>query len=105
MRCYRQYTDRKQDMWPDLNKVHIDATTGYGNDRLFLRFETYTPDFSHFELDVDDTGWKKVGQRWTWFLQSGQNTICVRAVNKMGVRGKPSWIIINYADAPLKDYV
>jgi len=94
------HTDRPRDMWPDLNKVKIDAVSGFGNDRLFLRFETYTPNFSHFEADVDDTGWKKVGERWTWLLQSGKNTIRVRAVNKLGAKGYPSTAVLNHADAP-----
>jgi len=102
-RNHSWHTDRPQDMWPDLNKAHIDVTQGFGNDRLFLRFETYTPNFSHFEINVDDTGWKKAGERWTWLLQSGRNTLRVRAVNKLGARGKHSVIELNHADAPLED--
>ena len=104
-RQYSWHTDRPRDMWPDLNKVHVDATSTLGNDRLFLRFETYTPNFSHFEVNVDDTGWKAVGERWTWLLQSGRNTLNVRAVSKLGVKGKPSSFIINHADAPFDDYL
>ncbi|MBT4482161.1 MAG: transglutaminase domain-containing protein [Candidatus Latescibacteria bacterium] len=104
-RNYSWHTDRPRDMWPDLNKVHVDAASGFGNDRLFLRFETYTPNFSHFEVDVDDTGWKKVGERWTWLLQSGRNTFRVRAVNKLGAKGKPSRVILNHADAQLGEYI
>jgi len=99
-RHYSWFTDRPRDMWPDLNLVHVDAVSGFGNDRLFLRFETYTPNFSHFEVDADDTGWKKVGERWTWLLQSGKNTLRVRAVNKLGAKGKPSVFVVNHGDAP-----
>ncbi|MDP2982534.1 MAG: transglutaminase-like domain-containing protein [Candidatus Latescibacter sp.] len=99
-RQYAWHTDRPQDMWPDLNLVHVDATQGFGNDRLFLRFETYTPNFSHFEVNADDTGWKQTGERWTWLLQSGRNTLKVRAVSKLGVKGKPSSFVLNHADAP-----
>lgn len=99
-RQYSWHTDRARDMWPDLNKVHIDATQGLGNDRLFLRFETYTPNFSHYELNVDDTGWREAGERWTWLLQSGRNTLEVRAVSMLGVKGKPSSFVVNHADAP-----
>ena len=99
-RQYSWHTDRPRDMWPDLNKVHVHITSGFGNDRLFLRFETYTPNFSHYEVDVDNTGWKEVSDRWTWLLQSGRNTLRVRAVNKLGAKGKPSPIILNHADAP-----
>jgi len=97
------HTDRPRDMWPDLNTVHIDAVSGFGNDRLFLRFETYTPNFSHFEVNVDDTGWKRVGERWTWLMQSGRNTILARAVNKLGAKGQPSAAIVNHADAPFAE--
>jgi hypothetical protein len=99
-RQYTWHTDRPRDMWPDLNTVHVDMTQGFGNDRLFLRFETYTPNFSHFEVNVDDTGWKEVGERWTWLLQSGRNTLEVRTVSKLGVKGKPSSFVVHHADAP-----
>ncbi|MBT4483348.1 MAG: transglutaminase domain-containing protein [Candidatus Latescibacteria bacterium] len=102
-RHYSWHTDRPRDMWPDLNKVHVDAAQGFGNDRLFLRFETYTPNFSHFEINVDDTGWKKVAGRWTWLFQSGMNTLRVRALNKLGAKGKYSSVVINYADAPFAE--
>ena len=98
-RQYSHHTDRPQDMWPDLNRVHVDAVSGFGNDRLFLRFETYTPNFSHVEVNVDDTGWQQVGERWCWLLQSGKNTLKARAVTMQGVAGKPSEIVLNKADA------
>ncbi len=103
-RQYTWHTDRPRDMWPDLNLTHVDATTAFGNDRIFLRFETYTPNFSHYEVNADDSGWQKVGERWTWLMQSGRNTLEVRAVNKLGAKGKPSRFIVNYADAPFADY-
>ena len=99
-RNHSWHTDRPRDMWPDLNKVVIHANSGVGNNVLTLRFETYTPNFSHFEVDADGTGWEEVGERWKWFLQSGKNTLRARAVSKMGVKGKPSMIVLNHADAP-----
>jgi hypothetical protein len=102
-RQYSWFTDRPRDMWPDLNLVQVDATQGFGNDRLFLRFDTYTPNFRHFEIDVDDSGWRKVGARWAWLLQSGRNALRVRAVNRLGATGRPSSFIINHADAPFAE--
>jgi hypothetical protein len=103
-RQYSRFTDRERDMWPDLNTVHIDAVSSYGNDCLYLRFETFTPNLSHFEVDVNDTGWKKVGEQWVWLLQSGKNTLRARAVNKRGVKGKPSVVVLNHADVPFDSY-
>jgi hypothetical protein len=99
-RQYSHFTDRARDLWPDLNRVHVGATSGAGNDVLFLHFETYTPNFSHFEVDVDETGWTKTDSRWAWHLQSGRNTLRVRAVSRMGVAGKPSRIVLNHVDQP-----
>lgn len=104
MRQYTWFTDRPRDIWPDLNMVHVDATSAHSNKYLYLRFETYTPNFSHFELDENDSGWKKIdGDRFTWVLASGKSTLRVRAVNKQGVRGKPSSFEIYRTDVPLKD--
>ena len=103
-RQYSWFTDRPCDMWPDLNFVRIHATSGYSNKFLYLYFETYTPNFSHFEVDENDTGWKKINsERWTWVTVTGKNTLRVRAVNKLGGKGKPSLIEINRDNVPLKD--
>ncbi|MFC1528337.1 hypothetical protein ACFL5B_00355 [Candidatus Latescibacterota bacterium] len=101
---YKWYTNRTRDMWPDLNTVHIHATQGYGNDRLFLNFETYTPNFSHFEVNADDTGWESVEDRWTWLFVPGKNKLLVRSVNKLGVGGKPSRIVVNHVVMPLNEW-
>ncbi len=104
-RQYSWHTDRPRDMWPDLNLVHVDATTGFGNDRIFLRFETYTPNFSHFEIDLDDAKWRKIGgDRYSWLFVPGKNRLRVRAVNKLGAKGKPSCFVINHGNAPLGKY-
>ena len=39
------------------------------------------------------------GDRRVWLLQSGKNTLRVRAVNKLGAGGKPSVFVLNHADA------
>jgi hypothetical protein len=97
---YSRYTDRARDLYPDLNRVHVDATSSIGTDRLFLFFETYTPNFSHFEVNPDEKGWIQTKDRWTWYLQSGENTLQVRVVTKLGVKGKPSRFVIHHADVP-----
>ena len=88
----------------NLNLVHVDMTSAFGNDRLFLRFETYTPNLKSFEIDVDDTGWKEVGERWTWLLIPGKNTVRVRAINKSGLEGKPSKFVVNHVIMPLNEW-
>ncbi len=104
-RQYTWHTDRERDMYPDLNRVYVDATQGFGNDRLFLRFETYTPNFSHYEVNHNDNGWVNVADHWTWFLGAGRNELRVRAVSKLGVKGYPSRILLNHANNPLGEYM
>lgn len=99
-RHYSRHTDRPQDIWPDLNLVHVDVTSGFASDRLFLRFETYTPNFSNFEARQNGGEWREVPDRWVWLLGSGKNTLEVRSVNKLGNKGKESSITVNYADVP-----
>ena len=99
-RQYSHHTDRPQDMWPELNRVHIHATSMEATDRLALTFETYTPNFSHYEVNPDDTGWREAPSRWLWLLQSGRNVLQVRAVTERGVKGKPSVIELNRTNVP-----
>lgn len=103
-RQYTWHTDRPRDMWPDLNLVQVHASVAHDNKFLYLQFETYTPNFSHFEIDENDSGWKRVdSDRWTWVLTSGKNTLRIRAANKLGAKGKLSYFEVYRADVPLKD--
>ncbi|MGH7945754.1 MAG: hypothetical protein ACREF9_12200, partial [Opitutaceae bacterium] len=84
--------------------VHVTASQGYGNDRLFLEFETYTPGFSHFEISADAGAWKIVDERWTWLLVPGRNTLLIRAVSLAGNRGKPARLAVNRVAVPLHEW-
>jgi hypothetical protein len=95
-RQYSHHTDRPQDMWPELNKTRIHATSGGGEAQLFLRFESYTPNFSHYEVQREDSVWSVTKDQWVWRLHPGKNTLKVRAVNEMGVKGKPTLIELNH---------
>lgn len=90
-RQHSWYTDRPRDMWPDINLVYVHAISKPADNSLELLFETYTPNFSHFETNENKTTYKKVeGNKWSWNLNKGKNTLWVRAVNKLEVKGKPS---------------
>ena len=101
---YSWHTDRPRDMYPDLNTVHISAAQGYGNDRLFLQFETYTPNFCHYEVNCDEGGWQSAGDEYAWLLVPGKNALKVRAVSKLGVQGKPSSVTVNRVVVPMKEF-
>ncbi len=101
---YSVFTDRPRDLYPDLNTVHITATQGYGNDQLYLQFETYTPNFSHYEVSLDDGPWEETADSYVWLLAPGKNTIQVRAASKLAVKGKPASLAINHVLMPHKEW-
>jgi len=105
MRHYSHHTNRERDMYPDLNTVHIHATTAYAKDMIYLNFETYTPNLSHFEVNFNEEGWKESGKKCTWFLVSGENTLRVRAVSKSGVQGHQSSVAVRYVDLPQVEFL
>ncbi|MFC1607200.1 hypothetical protein ACFL47_04445 [Candidatus Latescibacterota bacterium] len=104
MRHYSHHTNRERDMYPDLNTVHIHATTAYAKDMVYLNFETYTPNFSHFEVTFNEEDEKTSGSKCTWFLVSGENKMRVRSVSKLGVKGHPSSVVIRYVDLPQVEF-
>ncbi len=99
-RQHENYTDREADYWPTLNRVKMYAVTGPENDRVFLRFTTFTPNFDTYLVEVDDGAWEPCTEYFPWMLHSGKNTLRVRVKNKLGALGKPSVIEINLADRP-----
>jgi len=104
MRHYSHFTNRERDMYPDLNTVNIHATTTYARDMIYLDFETYTPNFSHFEVNFNEEGWKESGQKCTWFLVSGENTLRVHSVSKSDVKGHQSSVLVRYVDLPQVEF-
>ncbi len=100
MRQHKTYTDREADYWQTLNRVKIYAVAGPENDRLFLRFTTFTPNFDTYLVEMDEGKWKPTTEYFPWILQSGLNKLRVRVRNKSGTLGKPSVIKLNLADRP-----
>lgn len=104
-RQYSRFTDRAADLWPDLNLTRLHATRSQDNRYLYLAFETYTPNFSHFEVNENDTGWQRIeGDRRTWVLAPGRNTLLARAVNRSGVGGKPARWTVHRRETSLPEW-
>ncbi len=94
------FTDRDADYWPTLNRVKMYASTGPENDRVFLRFTSFTPNFDTYLVQLDDGEWTPSSEFFPWVLHSGRNALKVRVVNRLGSLGKPSEVVINLADRP-----
>lgn len=83
----RRSSDPADFQWT-LNQAEIWTTTVDSGDVLPLYFQTVTPNFSHFELVIDDRKPETIeGFKYAWRLHAGENAVSVRPVNKFGVRG------------------
>lgn len=62
---------------------------------LEVAFRTMTPNFSHFEVLVDQgPAVEQQGSRFEWPLQPGENVLQVRPVNRFGVKGITSSVTL-----------
>jgi len=95
-------TSRVQDFYWTLNQVEIHTRRHQfqcAADCLALLFRTVTPNFSSFEITLDEnTSTSSSSPLFDWKLHQGENSLTVRSINQAGLRGIPSRIVINYQD-------
>lgn len=65
--------------------------------KFFINGHETAYDHPETRQTVDYYRWLEFPAKW---LQKGKNTLQVRAVNKLGAKGKPSVFVVNHADAP-----
>jgi len=70
--------------------------------RISLRFETITPNFSHFLLKTDGREQEWRANRFTWVLRPGTNQLEVAPVNALGLPGCKSQMSVTYKGARVK---
>jgi len=78
----------------NFSRIHLDFTDLMG--MLSVTLTTVTPNFDHFEADLDGAGWKRPPGSFMWFLHKGCNTLAVRAVNGFGVPGHTASVSVRY---------
>ncbi len=73
------------------------AITGVERGKFIMALETWQPDFLQFEVSFDGDDWQKVENPDTlvWSLGMGMNGISLRAVNKAGVSGPRTTVVLN----------
>jgi len=92
---FKQETSRVEDFYWTLNQAEIWAKNGNSDGEIGLRFRTFTPNFSRFEILLDGTQkieWKDAS--YTWKLHPGMNSVSIRPINQFGVRGIESYVKI-----------
>ncbi|MHB0937086.1 MAG: transglutaminase domain-containing protein [Armatimonadota bacterium] len=97
----RQVSDPDDYYWP-VNEVVIEepALASLDGNVLDLRFESFTPHFTTFEIQVDGGEWQALPSerteghraygRFRWELTSGRNVLMIRSRNKAGRLGPPA---------------
>jgi hypothetical protein len=91
----RPVTSRSEDLYWTLNQTELWAKMGTSTQEILLEFKTVTPNYSHFEVRVDAQPVAIVkDSRSTWSLHTGGNKLRVRAVNRFGVKGPESSVVV-----------
>lgn len=81
------------DLYWSLNNTRIYVNMSVTSpESVKLSFETFTPSFSHFELNVDGAVSRISSSTFEWKPVPGANHISVRAVNVKGVKGDSAYI-------------
>jgi len=93
---FKQKTDNPDDFYWTLNQTEICAKKElYSSKTIPLFFKTFTPNFKHFEIVLDDV--KKIISKsafYNWELHPGNNKLHIRSINKFGNSGIPSFVEI-----------
>ncbi len=67
--------------------------TPAGGAKIAVGVDTLTPDFETYRWRIDNGKWTD-GKPGAWTLHKGTNTLEVRSVNKFGVAGRPSKVVL-----------
>ena len=93
--CY--WTENIQDMYWSLNQTFINLECLEDDySTLKVDLETSTPNSSKFLVKTDKRDWQGYENSFSWPLKEGENTIQARAVNKSGIKGPISKIVVKY---------
>ena len=91
VRALRPTTENTSDLYWPLNQCELRVDPSSEERALKLALRTVTPNFDHFEIVVDSEQPSRIaGATFEWRLHKGRNTLSVRPVNTLGVRGVES---------------
>jgi len=95
---FKQKTDDVNDFYWTLNQTEILCKKEkLSHSILKLAFKTFTPNFKHYEIIIDDS--KKITSKaafYNWELHPGNNKFTIKSINKFGVSGIPSFVEIMF---------
>ena len=80
-----------------LNQAALTLTPGEGM-TLDVKVDTFTPNFAGYRWRIDGRKWRQ-GCPERWHLHKGRNCLDVVSVNKFGIEGPPSRVVLSCATA------
>jgi hypothetical protein len=91
---YANQTSRSEDFYQPLNQCKVYLFETKDSDTLQVLTETFTPGFSTFLVNINESGWREEKPLWLWRLNPGLNRLEVRSRNGHNVAGPISKIEI-----------
>jgi tetratricopeptide (TPR) repeat protein len=97
-----QITRRINQVYPALNRVHIDIKSVAGktstktSHTLEAVFTTSMPWFDHYSIECNGVTVNQKNNTYSWKLAAGSNTLVVQGVNKAGIASAHSRIVLTY---------
>ena len=89
-------TSRPADFNWSVNQTRLYPRAGEEPGVLEVDVETATPNFSHFEIRIDQGEWQKSAAPLSWALREGDNKLEVRGVNLFGRAGRVARMRVAY---------
>lgn len=104
---YYLHTDRESDFYPTLGSVQFDCTATDSAGEVRVSMVTFTPNLRRFEVQIDGGDWRASESSFSWPLRpGGVNSLQMRTVNMMHVRGAPSGVrVIWHARQPGEEHL
>jgi hypothetical protein len=93
---YNLFTNRPNDLYWNLNEVDFAAAIEAGN-KLLITMTTNSPNFDHYELDINGTTVTLKNDRYLLNLVPGRNYLSMRVVDIMNNRGPASMLDLFYS--------
>jgi len=85
---YSLQTSRPADFYWSVNQTRLFLQATDEPCALKVDLETVTPNFSHYEVRMDDGQWQKACSPVRWPLHEGRNALAARSVNAFGKQGR-----------------
>jgi hypothetical protein len=92
---FHHFTNRPNDLYWNLNEVDFSAEIKDPG-ALLITLDTNSPNFDHYELNINETVVKIKEPNYLWKLLQGRNSLIIRVVDVMQNKGSVSMLELNF---------